>query len=155
MKKVYEMLLALTMILSFAFVVSAVENTEIETYYQSSPKGSVEVETPEDTENMHSSVQLIDGVNHIGKSSYDASFTCSPANGKTLNIHVENNGPGAVYFNVENGNEDFGTKSISSGNSLTRIFINPDGVHEEFIVNVFTKDGHVMDIVVNARQLNK
>jgi hypothetical protein len=101
-------------------------------------------------------VQFISNANQTGATAYMNSFTCSPSNGRALNIYVKNNNSaGTVKFKVYQGSQDFGYVDIDAGQSRARTFIMTDGsgITGDWKVYVTTSDGHSMDINVSAGQI--
>lgn len=121
------------------------------------PGDSIEVPSSSDPEITPFNVTLIDNVKHSGKTAYEKTFELSPGNGKELNIYVKNNHSSKkVKFKVErtDNGQDFGYVTIEPGGSKTRNFTmdSGKGMSGKWKVYVTSDDGHVMDLLINARQ---
>lgn len=117
------------------------------------------IEEDADVDKPTTYAQLIDGANHSGKQSYQGSFTCSPKNGKTLNVNVLNKKDTSqtkVNFSVTHVDTGttYGPYTIEIGKQKTIELYMPSGagVSGDFEVYVSSPSGGYMDILVNARQ---
>jgi hypothetical protein len=100
------------------------------------------------------SEQHLDDV-YQSKTDYDESFQCTPDEGNTLNIYVENRGDNPVNFKVFRDGESMGTVTVPARSHKTRTFNNPNGVHEEFRVLVSSSSGDMLNLKVEARQFEE
>ncbi|MGG4343108.1 hypothetical protein [Paenibacillus lautus] len=108
-----------------------------------------------DTSNAPYKVQFIDLDNYQSISAYENTFTTVPDNGKKLTVKVLNmNNSGKVILNVYRGTEEFGYMDVIAGREGIRTFAMNDGsgVTGDWKVYITTRDGHVMNLQVQAGQ---
>lgn len=108
-----------------------------------------------DTSNTPYKVQFIDLDKYQSISAYENTFTTVPDNGKKLTVKIRNmNSSGKVILNVYRGTEEFGYMDVKAGREGIRTFAmnNGSGVTGDWKVYITTRDGHVMNLQVQAGQ---
>jgi hypothetical protein len=111
-----------------------------------------EIEYERDTSTPYD-VAYISDARQRGKGAFQNTFTSSPSKGTKLNMHVKNNNSsGTVILKIGRGTEDFGFVDVEAGKGLSKTFAMADGsgISGDWEVYVTTRDGHSMDINVNA-----
>lgn len=108
-----------------------------------------------DASNTPFEVQFIDVDQHQSIGAYENTFTTMPDNGKKLTVKVRNlNSWGKVILNFYRGTEEFGYMDVKARREGIRTFAMNDGsgVTGDWKVYITTRDGHVMNLQVQAGQ---
>ncbi|MGG4107279.1 hypothetical protein AAXB25_25605 [Paenibacillus lautus] len=108
-----------------------------------------------DTSHAPYKVQFIDLDKYQSIGAYENTFTTVPDNGNKLTVKVRNrNSSGTVILNVYRGTEEFGYMDVKAGREGIRTFVMNDGsgVTGDWKVYTTTRDGHVMNLQVQAGQ---
>ncbi|MGG3305814.1 hypothetical protein ABER23_00175 [Paenibacillus lautus] len=108
-----------------------------------------------DTSHAPYKVQFIDLDKYQSIGAYENTFTTVPDNGNKLTVKVRNrNSSGTVILNVYRGTEEFGYMDVKAGREGIRTFVMNDGsgVTGDWKVYATTRDGHVMNLQVQAGQ---
>lgn len=136
-----------------SFTVSQENRTDGMQIYTSQGKSDTIVD--DKLESLLRETQLINSVQHKGKSSYTGEFTTAPEQGKYLNVYCKNNGTGTIYMTIKRNKLDFVSNlEIAPGNQRTQTFkeLYKEGLTGEWEVYVFSRDGHEMSLEVSAKQ---
>ncbi|MGG4197410.1 hypothetical protein SAMN04488689_1263 [Paenibacillus sp. cl6col] len=109
--------------------------------------------TQSETSTDSREISLFD-VSHVGYHSFQSSFHANIHAGKSLDVHVKNDGPGTVYMTLVRDGKNYAVDiPISSGQQKTEtIKVFGGFISEKWKVFINNKDGHNMDIQVKAKQ---
>ncbi|WP_268627828.1 hypothetical protein [Paenibacillus alvei] len=109
--------------------------------------------TQSETSTDSREISLFD-VSHVGYHSFQSSFHANIHAGKSLDVHVKNDGPGTVYMTLVRDGKNYAVDiPISSGQQKTEtIKVFGGFISEKWKVFISNKDGHNMDIQVKAKQ---
>lgn len=106
-------------------------------------------------ESLPFETQLINSVQHEGKSAYTGEFVTAPEQGEHLDVYCKNNGTGTIYMTIKRNNLAFVSDLvITPGNQRTQTFkeLYNEGIRGEWEVYIFSRDGHEMSLEVSAKQ---
>ncbi|SDX74650.1 hypothetical protein [Paenibacillus sp. CF384] len=138
---------------------SAVSSAPAPTIIQNTPAVKTETSHIVTREVASSSIfpyesQVINPTHHTG-GAYTGSFTTAPANGKFLNVWVQNLSSSTVYLTIKRNNVEFISPiAIAGSTQRTQQFEEQvaAGISGNWQVYVYSSTGNLLDINVSARQ---